>query len=858
LNIGLLLVNIFKKITDWVGEFFGCVFDLIPKVIYFLFTAFTSGIDALQCLIRKLAGLDVYYSATTGEAFARKDPLSEFIFGIIGIGNSAATYKALNTVFWSLSIFAVIMLVVTTMVAMIKAHYNEDVTATNPWKYIYTAIKAVLTFAIIPIVMVFGLKLSSFVLSTLDNITAGQVTDEEIKQVYGTDATQLFVSEKLAGVEKKSYVYYDFFGYGPATNNTPMGSMLFRASAYSANRARDGISYMVYQNIYSGGIQVFGNSNCQAFDSLTSEFDKQEYVAYQIDYAFCNNLHVQAGVSKGNFESATDGAVRYMSFLDPFGGWNSSFGSFTKFNVTLVWFCYNLWKFNFIVGFGGGVTLLGVLLSIVIGLMTRLIKGAALFLIYPPLLGIAPLDNFKAFKGWGTNLLQQVMMAFGAIVGMNILMLIIPYINNIAFFNIGIVDAIISMIAIIVGLTMVKDFIGIVSGFAGGSDALSVGNSAKSDVSSPLTKGAKTTGKLALNTGRLVGTATIKAGRLAHKGVKGGINVAKGVHASHQAKAINAYEKFEKTNMTIDDTLQNVLTGKQGKDVNKTAAKAAKKAMNKARSNGETDKEKLKEIGREAIINSLKQQNKGDESLNYRGKITTKKEQRKFDKFYKKVEKGAKLYNEFDDEELEKGLNIKRKGGSGKYVHSKFGEGFWETLGSGIKKGSSNAWSATKGAIWGEKDKDTGKRKEGSAGWQILGKKIGDGIDGIKLGKTIADSFTKSIGAVGDTAGLDKAFNSISKIFKENLSYKHSGIFADKKPEGDKLQSKIAEDQSKQANTQTAILKDIAKTMGELTKATKTGAAFQQNTWRAVQKLQGNNSNTNNSGSNNDNKGKNS
>ena len=435
MNNGLLL-GIFSKITDFIKEFFACLVDIIPKTVYFLFTAFSSTIDALQCLIRKLAGLDVYYSAVTGEAFRNTDPLSEFIMGILGIGNSAPTYKALNTVFWSLAIFAVIMLVVTTMIAMIKSHYNEDYQATNPWKYIYTAIKAVLTFALIPLVLVFGLKLSNFTLQTLDNITAGGASEEQVKTVYGTDAPQLFSAEKLTGADNKSYIYYDFFGYGSVTTSTPIGSMLFRSAAYDANRARRGLSYQVYQEIQSKGIQIFGNSNCQEFDSLSSNAERQEYVAYQIDYAFCNNLHLQSGVSINSIDDITDGHLNYMSALDIFRIGNDNLKSFTKYNVTAVWFFYNLWQFNFIVAFGGGITILGLLLSIIIGLMSRLIKGVALFMIYPPLLGLAPLDNFKAFKSWGTNMLQQVLMVFGSILGMNLMMLIIPYIQNISFFNI--------------------------------------------------------------------------------------------------------------------------------------------------------------------------------------------------------------------------------------------------------------------------------------------------------------------------------------------------------------------------------------------------------------------------------------
>ena len=133
----------------------------------------------MQSLVRKLAGLDTYFRADTGAAVTGTDPLSEFVYGILGFGENSSIYEALNTVFWSLAIFGLIVLVLTTMVAIIKSHYSEDSTQTNPWKYIYTAIKSLLTFVILPVIVVIGLQLSSFVLRTLDNITAGAGNEDE-------------------------------------------------------------------------------------------------------------------------------------------------------------------------------------------------------------------------------------------------------------------------------------------------------------------------------------------------------------------------------------------------------------------------------------------------------------------------------------------------------------------------------------------------------------------------------------------------------------------------------------------------------------------------------------------------------
>ena len=68
---------------------------------------------------------------------------------------------------------------------------------------------------------------------------------------------------------------------------------------------------------------------------------------------------------------------------------------FYKFHASVIWAYYDLMQFNFIVGFAGVFTTFGIMLSIVLALVSRLIKGVALFLVYPTLLGIAPIDIYN-------------------------------------------------------------------------------------------------------------------------------------------------------------------------------------------------------------------------------------------------------------------------------------------------------------------------------------------------------------------------------------------------------------------------------------------------------------------------------
>lgn len=802
MNISLL--NGFAEWINGIKEDFFSIFDVIPKIVYFLFASFMSGVDAMQALIRKLAGLDVYYTA--GEAMTQKDPLTEFVYGILGIGNSSATYSALNTVFWSLAIFGLIVLVVTTMISMIKSHYSEDQATTNPWKYIYTAIKAILTFAIMPLIVVLGLQLSSFVLKTLDNITAGGGTEGSIKGIYGSAATEIFQSENIVGSDNKVYTYYDFFGAGTATSSTPFSGMLFKAASYNCNRSRNGsVGISRYQAI-SSNQQIFGSSDCQAYNSLQNDNDRQEYIAYQIDYAFENNLHLQNSISYGTIHEALGDSVRIRLLTMETGG---SVKSFSKFNVGLVWAFYDLWQFNFIIAFGGGVTVFGIILSIIVALMSRLIKGAALFLIYPAILGIAPLDNFKAFKSWGTTFMQQVMMAFGSIIGMNIVLLLLPYIQNISFFNIAVIDAIINLIILIVALLTIKDFIGIVSGFVGGANATDVGGSLKGEIGGGIKKGAGITvkgGAAVAKTGLAVATVPIRIGKaIRNRDANRRASEANAESDKQETykTRIEGYKKTEdestsRAKKILDDTMKG-----KGDDLDTEAAQAGIDAFTKAVKNGATA-EQATEAKRKAVLESLnKSSNKGEKAKEFRSSS-------------KDAEK-SKKYREVNEGYLKKSKDrVERLVGAPKNGVSKF---FGQTLKwrPELKKGEDGKYGKQYATI-GDNIKGAVKTL-----WEGFNK----GVDGLGIGKTIADGFLKSTQALGESLGLDKVINGFKDIMGPALTSK-GGIFdANPKKEGDALQKDIADRQSKKLDTQTELLKNIVTELkGVASKTDKLNTTF--------------------------------
>ncbi len=571
-------------IFDWVRDFFTELINLIPKIIYLLYASLACVIDVLQLFFRKLAGLDVYY--VDGKAVSG-DLVTNFIAGILGININATDgvtfeYSALTTVFWSFIVFGIIIAFMSTIVAIVKSHYSyDDKSAKGPMQYVYTAGKAIINMVAVPIIVVLGLYVSQGILTALDTMTStssGSVVsmfgegekDERgnlISEGVGIDflSKPTETSQSATGLNKsKTYIYYDIFGFGGGivygnsssaevpssktlaligSKNQTFSGSLFKVGAYNGNRARLG-QYQISSNFLGSK-----SNDCKLFGNAKTDSE----LASMIDNAFACNLHLKQSYNMTNWN-------RFSSdkFFTNYLCQNTS--AFSKFNVGLVWYYYDLWQFNFIVGFAGCIVCATLFVNIIMGLIARLFMCIGLFLVAPPLFGLAPLDGGKAGKSWRENFMKQVLMAYGAVVGMNIFFLILPYMNEIDFFNIAIADYLAQTLIIIVGLITVKAFIATLSGLIGAADANETGGKITEEVGTVAGKATKMT----------VGAAKMAA-KLPVNAVRGGLAVKNKIQETHHArkekknqKGLDDISKYQRQRDALD-----ALDGKKATDVNK-------------------------------------------------------------------------------------------------------------------------------------------------------------------------------------------------------------------------------------------------------------------------------------------------
>lgn len=497
---------VLEKIASWVGA----LFSIIPKTLYLLITFAMQIVDIIQLLFQKLAGLDVYY-------IEGSDNPESGDFLIYFLRKVLFEKGTLNTVFWSMVILGLFLLVFATIVAVVRTQYNYDEKPVSPTKVVGQAIKSLFSFAIVPIVAFFGVYLGNIFLQALNSATTVQT-----ETISFDSSARIKLEPYTLSNGKKTYAGIDLFGKNFGINNETFSGMVFRAATYRANRIRNNADFRalcdgsketnagsVYSGVTFGMFEVTAND----YETAAKRLDDAFVYNYRLDqFAYVNwaasaetALTMSVGVLFNDFT-----AVLYAS----------PYKTFSRYNVAWVWFYYDLWQFDYVMAIISIVALAIIYLNITSAMMKRAIELTMLMIVSPAVVAVTPLDGGAMQKRWKDNFIKKTLSAYGAVVGVNLLFLILPVIRNINFFNIPIVDTIVQLLFTIVGLTCIKDFMKMMSELAGGEDAQSIG----ADVNKKMADTAMKVGAVAASVampaaGALKGMMTKSLGGLAGKGI---------------------------------------------------------------------------------------------------------------------------------------------------------------------------------------------------------------------------------------------------------------------------------------------------------------------------------------------------
>lgn len=497
---------VLEKIASWVGA----LFSIIPKTLYLLITFAMQIVDIIQLLFQKLAGLDVYYIEGSDNPESG-DFLLYFLRKVL------FEKGTLNTVFWSMVILGLFLLVFATIVAVIRTQYNYDEKPVSPTKIVGQAIKSLFSFAIVPIVAFFGVYLGNIFLQALNSATTVQT-----ETISFDSSARIKLEPYTLSNGKKTYAGIDLFGKNFGINNETFSGMVFRAATYRANRIRnnadfralcDGTNETTKDGKYSG--VTFGLFQVTANDYETAA--KRLDDAFVFNYRLDQNAYVNTDANSEMSASLGVG-ILFGDFTIPM--YLASYNTFSRYNVAWVWYYYDLWQFDYVMAIIAIVALAVIYLNITSAMMKRAIELTMLMIVSPAVVAVTPLDGGGMQKRWRENYIKKTLSAYGAVVGVNLLYLILPVIRNINFFNIPIVDTIVQLLFTIVGLTCIKDFMKMMSELAGGEDAQSIG----ADVNKKMADTAMKVGSVAASVampaaGALKGMMTKSLGGLAGKGL---------------------------------------------------------------------------------------------------------------------------------------------------------------------------------------------------------------------------------------------------------------------------------------------------------------------------------------------------
>lgn len=249
-------------------------------------------------------------------------------------------------------------------------------------------------------------------------------------------------------------------GATSSSAGTSMGSKLFMSCSYNANRVRTGSvtkEWGIEQIQEAEGDVYYVNGEKKTYKPNISSLTTDEAVASEIDRMF------ELGV-----------------------------GFKTYYNPLTVAIFYSTFNINYLVLVVGGVFMAYVLLTLVYAMIRRLFLLLMLFVISPGLCAMYPLDEGKAVGQWKSEFIKLVLSAYGAVAGMNLFYSILPLMLNVqmsstnpvamASLTILNVMGITSIVIMICGLLIVKEFISMISNLVGGEDAYSKGSSLRRSV----------------------------------------------------------------------------------------------------------------------------------------------------------------------------------------------------------------------------------------------------------------------------------------------------------------------------------------------------------------------------------------
>lgn len=384
----------------------------ILKGIYMIWTTIASIIDTIQIIYNMMVGTaEVVWQSTSDMGKAVDGGV-----GALGANMSGVTNNLVLDVFLSeyvlgalikIVILSLFLLLIFTMIAIVKIEYSTPHDYGDPKKHqatskrpiIEQALKALLSFILIPLCCIFGVIASGVLMQALDGATS-------------------------------------------PTNSTIISNKIFAISANGANRVRT--DYNFYASLSDpehvdeqGQVDEWYDLGNDATWNPNFKGKSQNELAEYIDNLFITGTSLQqAGVvanENGEYKFKGGGDV-FANFYhnNDFMSMNANSFFNTK-NASQVFYFYDLHHFQWLIGFFSVFYMAGILIRITLGAAQRLFELAILFVLSPAILSMSPLDKGEAMKNWSKKFVSNVGMIYAPVVALNLYFILVAVLVQVDF-----------------------------------------------------------------------------------------------------------------------------------------------------------------------------------------------------------------------------------------------------------------------------------------------------------------------------------------------------------------------------------------------------------------------------------------
>ena len=492
LNLLSIMSDVWNKVTDFSTTLWG----LFLKVLYLITQCFVWLIDFLQIIFRKLAGVDTYFIKKSSSTQYEKME-GDIILNLI-------TDKRIYSVFIGIVLLSVVLLFVTTIVAIIRSEYATEGAQNSKGKIIGKSIKGLFSFVLVPITLLLGLVVSNALLNALDGVTSNSTsttyitTDSNGKQTVASQKPTvnlyIFDKENSDPNNPSSGIFQ--------LNSTSIGGLIFESSMYNANRQRIDNTFLGETNedkygLRFGGVFVDDNTSSVSDSSAVTAADKIDMYFANGYYVSENRLNYDQLKSDPKYSDIV--GYKQGSSITSLLGAPTGVLRFNRYNPRQVFMYYDLgtltWLFLQWIAI---VTILPAMISLCFALIRRIFEVIILFIISPPIAALIPLDNGEALKKWRVRTVGVVIEAYSCVVLFNLLFLLIPLIQQVNLFHseLKFINMFVNLLIICGGFGLIKDLSKTIGDFIGSANSLDEGNK---------------TGAAALNTLKRAGTASTSA-----------------------------------------------------------------------------------------------------------------------------------------------------------------------------------------------------------------------------------------------------------------------------------------------------------------------------------------------------------